>query len=72
MERQRRNMVSVDADRGDGSAPENSFGHVRALGSPELKTIVMSNNDTLSEIELWHAGVIQAPKRSLEYEIYSL
>jgi hypothetical protein len=58
MERQRRNMVSVDADRGDGSAPENSFGHVRALGSPELKTIVMPNNDTLSEIELWHAGVI--------------
>ncbi len=51
-------MVSVDADRGDGSAPENSFGHVRALGSPELKTIVMPNNDTLSEIELWHAGVI--------------
>jgi hypothetical protein len=47
MERQRRNMVSVDADRGDGSAPENSFGHVRALGSPELKTIVMPNNDTL-------------------------
>ncbi len=47
MERQRRNMVSVDADRGDGSAPENSFGHVRALGSPDLKTIVMPNNDTL-------------------------
>jgi hypothetical protein len=47
MERQRRNMVSVDADRGDGSAPENSFGHVRALGSPELKIIVMPNNDTL-------------------------
>ena len=47
MERQRRNMISVDADRGDGSAPENSFGHVRALGSPDLKTIVMPNNDTL-------------------------
>jgi hypothetical protein len=47
MERQRRNMVSVDADRGDGSAPENSFGNVRALGSPALKTIVMPNNDTL-------------------------
>jgi len=47
MERQRRNMVSVDADRGDASAPENSFGHVRALGSPALKTIVMPNNDTL-------------------------
>jgi hypothetical protein len=47
MERQRRNMVSVDADRGDGSAPENTFGHVRALGSPALTTIVMPNNDTL-------------------------
>ncbi len=47
MERQRRNMVSVDTDGGDGSAPENSFGHVRALGSPELTTIVMPNNDTL-------------------------
>jgi hypothetical protein len=47
MERQRRNMVSVDADRGDASAPENTFGHVRALGSPALKTIVMPNNDTL-------------------------
>ena len=47
MERQRRNMVSVDADRGDGSAPENSFGNVRALGGPALKTIVMPNNDTL-------------------------
>lgn len=47
MERQRRNMVSVDADRGDASAPENSFGNVRALGSPAFKTIVMPNNDTL-------------------------
>jgi hypothetical protein len=47
MERQRRNMVSVDRDRGDGSAPEISFGNVRALGSPALKTIVMPNNDTL-------------------------
>ena len=47
MERQRRNMVSVDADQGDGRAPDNSFGNVRALGSPALKTIVMPNNDTL-------------------------
>lgn len=47
MERQRRNMVAVDRDMGDGRAPQNSFSHVRALGSPSLKTIVMPNNDTL-------------------------
>ena len=46
MERQRRNMVSVDVDRGDGRAPENSFGNVRTLGNPALQTIVMPNNDT--------------------------
>ena len=47
MERQRRNMVAVDEDMGDGRAPQNSFSHVRALGGPSLKTIVMPNNDTL-------------------------
>jgi hypothetical protein len=47
MERQRRNMISVDADMGDGRAPLNTFGSVRALGSPSLTTIVMPNNDTL-------------------------
>lgn len=47
MERQRRNMVSVDADMGDGRAPQGTFSNVRALGTPALKTIVMPNNDTL-------------------------
>ena len=47
MERQRRNMVSTDKDMGDGRAPQGTFSHVRALGTPALKTIVMPNNDTL-------------------------
>jgi hypothetical protein len=46
MERQRRNMISADSDMGDGRAPLNTFSKVRALGTPDLKTIVMPNNDT--------------------------
>ena len=47
MERQRRNMVSVDIDMGDGRAPENTFSWLRRLATPALKVIVMPNNDTL-------------------------
>src|SRR5271156_2305266 len=47
MERQRRNMVSVDKDMGDGRAPENTLTWLRRLATPALKVIVMPNNDTL-------------------------